>query len=258
MGPEAVRAAGGAGDADLDVPDTGPAEPQGVGFLQVDVVFAAETVFINKFPHLAAQGIQQRIGDVGIGFEAALADVGADGGVDVVRIAAVFPDHGFHGLLDNAGGGAAPAGMDRAHSPGDGIVEEDGGAVGGEDHQTHAGLIGNQGITLGIFMMVQTDVVGTAHPADDVGMGLMAQHQILRRKADALAQDPVVFHHVGILIAPVHGDVHAPPDAGADTGQPGGKAVGHLDAVGLQIFHSAVAFVFDRHSISPCEKEFKL
>ena len=209
------------------------------------MVFAGILVKFDGFLHRGAQSGPEGRGHIGVGLKAALADVGTDGGVDIGRIAAVFGRHGIHGLFDDPRGGAPPPGMDRAHGAGDRIPQEDGGAVGSEDHQARARLIGDEGVAFWIFMVVQADVVGPADFSDDVGMGLMAQDQLLEGKTDALTQDPVVFRHIFIRIAPVHGDIQAAPDALADAGEPGGKAMGNLDAVGLQIFHIAVAFVFD-------------
>ena len=82
---------------------------------------------------LVAQGFQHGIGDIGIGFKAARANVGADGGPYIGRIAAEGTNHGSDGFSSNIRGSAAPAGMDSAHRPGYRVMEQYGGAVGGKN-----------------------------------------------------------------------------------------------------------------------------
>ena len=118
-------------------------------------------------------------------------------------------------------------------------------------HEAHAGVVGDEGVALGVGVVIEAIAVGPGDLSNDVGVDLMGQHQIIGGKADALAQDPVVFFHIRRIVATVHTKVHALKNAGADAAQTGGEAVGSLDAVGLQIFHFAVTFVLNRHGISP-------
>ena len=81
------------------------------------MVFAVFVLF-NLFFHLPAQSSHQRFRHIGVGFKTALADVGANGGVDVAGITAKFCNHHIHSLFYNAVGSAPPAGVTSTYRTG--------------------------------------------------------------------------------------------------------------------------------------------
>ena len=85
--------------------------------------------------HPGAKGGTQGVGYVVVGLKAAGADARADGSADVFRSGSEEADHLTRRLGGQVQSGAPPAGVDSADALGNGVVEEDDDAVGGEDHQ---------------------------------------------------------------------------------------------------------------------------
>ena len=119
-----------------------------------------------------AVGGQHGVGDIGIGGKAASADVGADGGMDVFGVAAKGFLHSPGGFSRNAQGGATPAGMGSANGAGNGIPQQDRGAIGGEYRQGDPRLVGDQGVALGILPMIQPPGVGGCDGTHHIGVDL--------------------------------------------------------------------------------------
>ena len=104
MGPIAIRQAFGAVVADGDVGHAGGAQRQGVDLLQIQIKFFAHGA--DEGVGLAAEGVQHDFGHLRAGLKAAKTDVGADGGMDILGIAAQFRRHFSDGLAGNVLGGA--------------------------------------------------------------------------------------------------------------------------------------------------------
>ena len=194
---------------------------------------------LDKGPDLPAQGGAHGVGHVCVGLEAAPGEVGADGGADIFGPAPIFPDHGFHGFGGNACGSAPPARVGRAHGPGDGIVEEDGGTVGGEDGQGHAGIVGHQCVALGVIPVEAPVAVRPGDSTDPIRMGLPGQHQIADAKTQDISQDAEIFRHMLRRLIQLHGDIHTGKRPGAHPAEAGGEAVGDGNSLGGQIFQCA-------------------
>ena len=92
--------------------------------------------------------------------------------------------------------------------------------------------------------------IGPGDGADNVGMGLPGQHQVLQGKTHSLGKQTEIFRHRFRRIAPVEGDVQTLASALADTAQPGGEAVGYRDVFRGQIFQCSVSLGRDGHKIS--------
>ena len=163
-------------------------------------------------------------------------DVGADGCVDIGRITAQFLDHGLHHVFCDGGGGASPAGMGGANGTGHRVMEENGGAVGGEDHQGGTGVTRHQGVTLGIAPVERSHMIRFGYHPDPVGVGLAGQNQIFHPEIQGGSQNREVFGNIFFGFALFHGDVQTVKLACADAAEPGGKAVGHGDALCGKIF----------------------
>ncbi len=73
------------------------------------------------------------VADFGADGEAAGSDGGADGGEEVFWTGVEFVAEGGDAVLDDAGEGAAPAGVEGGDGVGAGVGDQDGDAVGGED-----------------------------------------------------------------------------------------------------------------------------
>ena len=132
--------------------------------------------------------------------------------------------------------------MDSTHGAGDGVVEQYGCAVGGKDHQSGAGVVGNEGIALGVRVVVNAHMVLLCDHSDDVGVGLMGQHQVFFGKAQGIAQNSQVPGYIFRGVTPVQGNIQAGEVALAHATQPGGEAVGHGDVCGDKIFQISKFF----------------
>ena len=166
----------------------------------------------------------------------ALAQIGADGRPDIGRITAEVANHGLHGFRADLPGGTPPAGMGSAHGAGNGIMEQNRGAVGGEYHQGHPGVVCYQGIALGIIPVEAPIAVRPSHRTDDVRMGLPGQHQVVGGKPKGFPQNFDVPADVFFCFPFLDGDAQRIKDSGADTVEAGGEAMGHHNALGSQIF----------------------
>ena len=83
-------------------------------------------------------------------------DIRADGRPDIFRLAAEVFSHGFHRLGTDSLGCTPPAGVGSTYSAGHRVVEQQRCAVRGEHQQRHPGIIGYQGIALGILPMAES------------------------------------------------------------------------------------------------------
>ena len=122
-------------------------------------------------------------------------------------------------------GRTPPARVGGAHRAGDRIVEQQRGAVSGEDHQGNTGGIGYQAVALGVIPVAQAIAVLFRHHPDDIRMDLHGHDQFLRVKAQSLTQNVQVFLHILHAVTPADGQVQAGLGAGADTAKAGGEAV---------------------------------
>ena len=105
-------------------------------------------------------------GDFRADFVTAAADGGADGGEQVAGLGFALHLHLAEGFDDDAGEGAAPAGMDGSYSALFRVDKEDGDAVGSLDGEEESGVVGEGGIALADFLR------GSVEKMDDVGVDL--------------------------------------------------------------------------------------
>ena len=114
------------------------------------------------------------VADLLAGGEAAGADGGTDGGDEVFRAGAELATEGTDAALDDAGEGAAPAGMEGGHSASPGVGDEDRDAVGGEDAEEKVGIGGEEGVAAedGFAVGGGKREGGGIDTADDPGMAL--------------------------------------------------------------------------------------
>ena len=122
--------------------------------------------------------------------------------------------------------------MAGSHGPGDRVVEQHRGAVGGEDHQGGARVAGDEAVTLGIGVVVEAQVVTMGHKTHDVRVDLVGQYQLMGVETQGVTQNAVVFRNIFGVISPAHANVQTRQSTPADTPQPGGEAVSHRDPLG--------------------------
>ena len=111
------------------------------------VGFVAGAEFVEPVGGVGELGVELG-GDFGADFVAAGADGGADGGEEVGGVGGEVHLHLADGFDDDAGEGAAPAGVDGGYGAFFGVDEEDGDAVGGLDGEEEAGAVGDGGVAL--------------------------------------------------------------------------------------------------------------
>ena len=135
----AVGEGGDGGGVEAGVEELAP-----VGFPEVHVEWGAVREEVGGVGELAIELFT----DFGADGEAAGADGGADGGNEVFRARAEVVAEGSDAVLDDAGEGAAPAGVEGGNGMGAGVGYEDGNAVGGEDAEEEVGVAGIEGVAL--------------------------------------------------------------------------------------------------------------
>ena len=229
MGPETLGLAHGAVFTDLDVAHTTAAQDESVNFFQVYEILTAASP--DKGENLFAEGGQQRIGYVGIGFKVAETDVRTNGGVDIFCLAAEIFNHGGYSFRSDGGNSAAPAGMGSAHSAGDRIVKQQRGAVGGKHCQCNTGVIGHQCVTFRIVPMEAAVTVAAAYHTYNIRMGLAGQNQIFDAESQCRSQNLKIAGHIFVGLIQFDGQIHAGKGAAAHAAQAGGEAMGDSDAL---------------------------
>jgi len=169
---EEVAAAGGTEIADEDVrgAEAGAQELGAIGFAEVEkdvlgrglvagghpvepldgIGFVAGAKFVEPLGGFGELG-KKLGGDFGAHFVAAAADGWADGGKEVGGVGFVLHLHFADGLDDDAGEGAAPAGVDGDDGALFRVYEEDGDAVGGLDAEEETRTVGGGGVSLAGF-----------------------------------------------------------------------------------------------------------
>ena len=110
----------------------------------------------------------------------------------------------------------------------DGVVQQNGAAVGGKDRQGQVWHVSDEGVHVRI-------VPGTGDafssvllrdPADVVGMGLLAQHRPVLIQPQNGEKAAVVFPEGFRAVPLVGAEIQAVPRGGGHAPQTGGKAVG--------------------------------
>ena len=139
-----------------------PFELQPAAFAQIELPLAQFDFAGDGIPQTGppAEGIAHRAVD----FVFVGADAGADRRQQPRRVGAEIGRHGADGLADDAGGGAAPTGMNGGRNLVLPIVEQHRDAIGDQHPDHHPGLIGDDGIAF------------DAEKVGQVGIGLV-DHQ---------------------------------------------------------------------------------
>ena len=114
--------------------------------------------------------------------EAARADGGADGGDEVLGAGAEVAAKGADAALDDAGEGAAPAGVEGGDGAGAGVGDEDGDAVGSEDGEEKVWVAGIEAVAAedGFEVRGGEREVGGVDSLDDAGVALADGDEIGR------------------------------------------------------------------------------
>lgn len=139
MGGEGGTGSTDIGDFDVVKWDAGGEELREVGGAEVDEEVRGGGMRSEEF-------VAELRSNVGADFEAAWADAWADADEDIRRVGMEGIDHGRDGDAGDGGGCAAPAGMDYSDAVSCGVAEEDGDAVGCEDHEAEVGGGGEESV----------------------------------------------------------------------------------------------------------------
>ncbi len=129
--------------------------------------------FGEEFGGVVELGVEL-VADFGSDGEAAGTDGRADGGDEVFWLGAEVAAEGIDAVLDDAGEGAAPAGVEGGDGVGAGVGEEDGDAVGGEDAEEEVGVAGREGVAVeeGFAIGGEEWEVGAGYSLEDAGVAL--------------------------------------------------------------------------------------
>lgn len=93
-----------------------------------------------------AEFFDELIGDVGVDFEAAVQDTGANMGFYIFRMTIEVLAHEFDGAWGDFLESAAPAGVDVGDDLANGVVEENGLAIGSVGREGDAGEVSNEAV----------------------------------------------------------------------------------------------------------------
>ena len=138
--------------------------------------------------------------------------------------------------------------MDAARRPGDGVVEQNDAAVGGEDRQREVFLIGNQAVGVIVPLTVQPLAgVGGGAGADGGLVDLSGEDQTVYVHPGAGAEAPVILPQGQISVPHAGAEIETVPGGGGDSAQTGGEGVGHGEKGGGQKDHTALFMGFKGH-----------
>ena len=221
--------AGGADAGKLGVRrrKSGPQQPLAVQSCQIHIVFRPLGLDIGL--RVRPQGGPHGFRHIAVRLKAAPADAGPQSCQQVLRPGTVGFCHGLDGLGGDPGGTAPPARVSGADGLPDGVVQQNGAAVGGKDRQGQVWHVGDEGVHVRI-------VPGTGDafssvllrdPADVVGMGLLAQHRPVLIQPQNGEEAAVVFPEGFRAVPLVGAEIQAVPRGGGHAPQTGGKAVGN-------------------------------
>jgi holo-[acyl-carrier protein] synthase len=161
----------------------------------VGLVAGAE--FVEKFGGIGEFGGEVG-GDFGADFVAATADRGADRGEEIFRVGFEFHLHLADGFDNDAGEGAAPAGVDGGDDAFFRIDYQHRGAIGRAHAEEQSLVVCGQCVAFGLLAWIRVD------DPHDVGMNLVERHEIQIAGADCGLESLSVFVDVLALI-PFHG-----------------------------------------------------
>ena len=160
---------------------------------------------LDKGVHFLPKGFQKSLGHVGIGLKVALADIWPHGTAQVLRLASIEGFHFLHHPGGNAQGSAPPSGVSPAYGTRHRIVEEDGGAVRGEDHQGGARSIRHQSIAVRQVPPVKANApILFGDLVNDIRMDLSGQSHLVGIKAQGRPQNGIVLPHLFRVVSPAH------------------------------------------------------
>ena len=141
-------------------------------------------------------------------------------------------------------GTAPPAGVNGAHRPADGIIQQDDAAVGGKDRQGQVRFIGDKGVGGVIPGGPQAlPSVGGGAEADGGLMDLLGEDRTRRIHPQSAAEAAVILPDMGQVIPPAHAQVQGVPGRSGDAALPGGKPVADAGEQGRGQIDEAVLFM---------------
>ncbi len=121
------------------------------------------------------------------------ADAGADSGEQIGGVAAKFSLHRTHHLAGNILDRPLPARVSQPNRPANGIIEEDGGAIGVIHGESAAVFVGDDRVGVG----EPTAVILTRHPPDPIAMHEGSVNDCPRVAPDyAIRQPPIGIHAI--------------------------------------------------------------
>ena len=182
VGPVELRVAAGAQGENLHLfpGKARPGQLPGENALQVHGELPRLCQGSDEVQHPRAKLVGHGVGDVPVGLKAAGADARADGGQDILGVAAVKGGQFCHRLGDDGQGGAPPAGVDGGDGLFHRVVQEHRDAVGVVNGKAQAGLVGDETASGG------KSPIGTRGPGETQ---LETDRRHIRRKIAKLTED---------------------------------------------------------------------
>ena len=202
VAPIELRVAGGAQGADCDLlrGHTGEKQLPPVQSLQIHLPLLPGFLQIGpgRLPH---GGGQHSLRHVIVRLKAALSNPRANSRPQIHRPCAIYPLHLPDRLGRNGHGRAPPACVDRPHSAGLRITEENHDAVGGENKQRQLRRIGHQRIRRVVPLPPQSLArVLLRNGPNRVLVDLDTQHRPGDRHAGGVTEAAVVLLHIGLVV----------------------------------------------------------
>ena len=157
-------------------------------------------------------------GDIVVRFKAARADGRAQGTEQIFRLRAEGVVHFQGSFGDQARCHAPPACVDGPYGPMHRVIEQDGAAVGGKDHQGKIGGVGDEGVHLRVVPRAEQALSGILrrNKTDVFRVGLLGENSALCRHPHSGAEPAIVLPHIFVAVAPADAQVQAVPGGGAD------------------------------------------
>ena len=166
------------------------------------------------------------ISHIVVGFKAAGADTGADGGQKITGRGTKGLRHFLNRFFQDSGSAAAPTGMNGTDCLVNGIIQQDDSAIGGKHGKRQVGAICDQSIR-GVVPFVEQALAGIGIRAKTDGclVNLFAQDCPVQVCTGDSKKTAMVFQN-GIGIVPqIQSEIQRVPRRNGDTAFSGGKGV---------------------------------